>query len=190
MQINEQQHKAADEIVELIVTELGKNRAVHPPTAIISCARIAGSFLFRSFNFSLKDAAPGNPVLSEQANEKGPDLINIMGWMLHSLGIDIDGNKVNESSMAESDLKFLDSLNLLQNKAAQIMNQNKLDFEQMAYCCAMATAFIVKECQHDLSVESGFNTAIYGFIEGTKTFPPELSAPASRKKGFFSFWKK
>ena len=175
MDITKPQHKAAGEIVELIAEKLGENRAIHPGTAIGSCARLAGSFLFRSFNFPMKNIAPGNVVLSEQANEKGPELINILGSTLSSLGVNIENEKFNESSKAESNLSFVDALNLLQDKATEIMNYNKLSFEQMAYSCAMATAFIIKECQHHLSVESGFTTAIYGFIEGSKTYPPELS---------------
>jgi len=166
MQITEQQHKAAQKIFELIATELGKNRAVHPATAISSCARLSGSFMFRSFNLQLANVSPGNVVLSEEANEKGPILINFTGWMLNNLGINIDGKEFNKSSMTESNLSFLDTLKLLQNKAAEIMSQSKLDYEQMAYSCAMATAFVIKECQNDLEVQSGFNTATYSFIEG------------------------
>ena len=188
IQITEQEHKAANAIVELIATELGKNRAVHPVTAISSSARLSGSFMFRSFNFPVKDIAPGNPVLSEEANEKGPVLINILGWGLKNLGINIDNRKLNEFAKEESNLNFLDTLNLLQKKAAIIMDQNRLSFEQMAYSCAMATAFIIKECQHDLPVESGFNSAVYGFIEGSKTCPPEFANLPAKKKSIFRFW--
>ena len=189
MQITEQQHKAADQIIELIAAALGENRAIHPGTAITSCARLAGSFLFRSFNFPAKNISPGNVVLSDQANEKGPVLINILGWTLGNFDIHIDTNKLNEASKTESNLSFLDTLNLLQNKAALIMNKNKLNFEQMAHAFAMAAAFLIKECQQDLPVESGFNTAIYGFIEGSKTYPPEFLSPAVKRKNIFRFWK-
>jgi hypothetical protein len=64
----------------------------------------------------------------------------------------------------------------LQNKAAIIMNRNRLNFEEMAYSCAIATAFMINECQQDMPVESGFNGAIYGFIEGSKTYPPDLAS--------------
>ena len=189
MQITEQQHRAADEIIELIASKLGDNRAIHPGTAISSCARLAGSFLFRSFKFSMKDISPGTAVLSTEANEKGLVLINILGLTLSSLEVNIDSNKLNELPKGETKLDFLDALNLLQGKAVGIMNGQGLNFELMAYSCTMATAFLIKECQRDLAVESGFNTAIYGFIEGCKTCPPELSNSVKKKNGFFSFWK-
>ena len=189
MQFTEQQHTASSEIVELIAKELGENRAVDSVAAISSCARLTGSFMFRSFNLALKDVKLGNVVLSEEANEKWPELVNIVAWKLSTYGIEMDSKKVNDSPIAESKFNFLDNLNLLQNKAAAIMNKNKLDFEQMAYSCAVATAFVIKECQHDLTLESGFNTAIYGIIEGCKTYPPDLSDKSSKKKSIFSFWK-
>ena len=189
MQITEQQYEAANEIIELIAAALGKNRSIHPGTAISSCARLAGSFLFRSFNFPARNISPGNIVLSEQANEKGPVLINILGWTLSNFDINIDTSKVNEAAKAESNLSFIDTLNLLQNKAAIIMNQNKLNFEQISHACAMATAFLIKECQQDLPAESGFNTALYAFMEGSKTSPPELLNPTVKRKNIFRFWK-
>lgn len=189
MQITASQRKATDEIVSLIAAELGENRAIHPATAITSCARLAGSMLLRSFDFPAKDLSPGNVVLSEKANEKGPDLINILGFVLSNLGINIDNEKAGSSSPAESNLGFIDTLKLLQNKAVNIMNQNQLTFEQMAHSCAIATAFLVKECAQDLPAEQGFYTAVYSFIEGSKTWPPALSDAPPKKKGFFSFWK-
>ena len=71
MKITNEQNKAAGQIVELIASKFGKNRKIHPGTAITAGARLSGSFIFRSFNFSLKDIKPGTVVLSEQANEKG-----------------------------------------------------------------------------------------------------------------------
>ena len=189
MQITEQQHKASQKIVELISAKIGKNRAVHPATAISSCARLSGSFLFRSFNFQLANVSPGNAVLSDEANEKGHVLINFIGGMLNNLGVNINGEELEEQPVEESNLSFLDTLNLLQDKAAEIMIENKLDYEQIAYSCAVATAFIIKECQNDLAVQSGFNTAIYSFIEGSKTYPPEFPKLKSKKKSIFNFWK-
>jgi len=189
MQITEQQQHAASAIVELIVTALGKDRAIHAGTAITSCAVLSGSFLFRSFNISMENISPGNVVLSEEANQKGPVLINVLAWTLSNFGVDLDNNKINKAPKAESNLEFLDALHLLQHKAAAIMEQHKLDFEQMAYSCAMATAFIVKESERDLKIESGFNTAVYGFIEGSKKWPPGFSQEQPKKKSIFKFWK-
>lgn len=175
MQISHEQNKAASEIVDLIAAQLGdKNGAVHPATVITASARLAGSFLFRSFDFPNQNISPGTPVLSEIANEKGSALIGVLSSMLNHFGVDIDSSSLKQAQKGESKLGFLETLKILQDKALVIMENNQLNFEQMAYACSMATAFLIKECKSELSLESGFNTAIYGFIEGTKTFPPEL----------------
>ena len=189
MQITKEQNEAAGSIVELIANAFGKNRQIHPATAIAAAARLAGSFMFRSFNFNLSNATPGSPVLSQEANEKGPVLINVLGVTLENFGINLDAGKMNNSSNVASNLTILETLQRLQDQAHVIMNRNNLTQEQMAYSCAMATAFIIKECQNDLPVESGFHTAVYGFIEGSKTFPPEFGTPKSKKKSIFNFWK-
>ncbi len=173
MQITEAQNKAAGSIVELIVSRIGNNRQIQPGTAIAACARLAGSFMFRSFNLKLNNVSPGSVVLSEEANEKGPVLINVLGGTLNNFGINPDPVKMNSTSNADSNLSFLETLERLQDQAQVIMSQNNITQEQMAYSCAMATAFIIKECQNDLPVESGFHTAVYSFIEGSKTYPPD-----------------
>ncbi len=189
MQISKEQHRAAEEMLELIATALGKNRAVHAATAIASCARLAGSCMFRSFNHQMTTAAAGTVVLSEVANEKVPLLINVTGYTLDNLGITIDQKDLEKSVAATSNLGFLETLTLLQHKAAAIMDKNKLDYEQMAYACALSTAFLIKECERDLPAPAGFNTAIYGFIEGSKTYPPEFADTVPKKKSIFTFWK-
>ncbi len=189
MQITTEMNKAAGSIVDLIANRIGEKREIHPATAISAGARLAGSFLFRSFNLQLNNASPGTAVLSEQANEKGPVLIGILGSVLESFGVNPDPGKMKSTSKAESNLNFMEIIDRLQNPAQELMNQYSLGQEQMAYCCAMATAFIIKECQGQLPVESGFHTAVYGFIEGSKTYPPDLSVSQPKKKSIFKFWK-
>lgn len=189
MNIANEQNKAAVEITELIANNFGTNRRIHPGTAISAGARLAGSFVFRSFNFNLNDIKPGTAVLSEQANEKGPILINVLGASLSNFGLNLDKDLISKSSKVDSNISFIETMNNIQSAAHDIMKQNNLNYEQMAYACAMATALIIKECKAELSIESGFNTAIYGFIEGSKTCPPLLNTNTSVKKRFLKFWK-
>ncbi len=121
--------------------------------------------------------------------KKGLILFNFLQWLLKISGTDIDKHKLSQFPKAESDLNVMDTLNLLQNKAMVIMNQYKFSFEEMAFVCAMSTAFIINECKKQLAVESGFNTAVFGFIEGSKTFPPPFSNESGKTKNIFKFWK-
>jgi len=189
MQITKEQDIAAGEIVDLIADKIGTNRLIHPGTAISTGARLAGSFMFRSFNFNLKDIKPGTVCLSEQANEKGPMLIGVLGTTLSNFGLQLNKEAMSTTAKADSNLSFAESMNIVQEAAHEIMKRNKLNLEQMAYACAMATAFVIKESKTDLSIESGFHTAVYSFIEGSKTCPPVLGGEAPVKKGFFGFWK-
>jgi len=137
----------------------------------------------------LNNVSPGSVVLSEEANEKCAILINVLRGTLSNFGVNLDAGKMNSTSNVESNLSFLETLERLQDQAQVIRSQNNLNREQMAYSCAMATAFIIKECQNDLPVESGFHTAVYSFIEGSKTYPPDYGTTQSKKKSIFKFWK-
>ena len=188
MNILEKQNKATGEIVDLIASSIGKNREVHSATAIITSARLSGAFLFKSFGLNIEDAKPGTAVLSQQANEEGPELINVIGAVLSNLGVTIDNAKMESAEIQKSELEFLQSLEATQTKANGIMKKYGFKEKEMAIACAMSTAFIIQQCQNDVNVESGFNTAVYGLIEGSKTVPPEMAELTTEPKKWYKFW--
>lgn len=188
MKISENQNKVTGEIVDLIASAIGKNRAVHSATAIATSARLSGAFLFKSFGLNVPDAKPGTAVLSNQANEEGPELINVIGAVLANLGVTIDNQKMESAEIKKAELDFLESLNATQTEAIKIMENHKLSPKEMSIACAVSTAFIIEQCKNDLSVESGFKTAIFGLIEGSKTVPPQTDKTKSEQKKWYKFW--
>ena len=176
MEITTNQNKAVNEIVELIATKIGnEKREVDPIEAISTTARLAGSFMFRSFNFEINDPKPGSVILSENANVKGPELVNITYGMLNNFGITVDSEKVQNGAQDASKISFVDAINLVQNEALDIMKKYDLSYEKLAQSAAIATAFMIQQSKNIVS-ETGFGTAIYYYIEGSKTYPPEFSA--------------
>lgn len=180
MEITNNQNKAVNDIVEMVVAVIGNgSREIDTTEAISSTARLAGSFLFRSFGFEINDAKPGTVMLSEVANTKGPQLVNITQAVLQNFGIQIDNSKMSSGNQKQAESNFVDIINKVQNPALEIMEKNDLSYEQMAQSGAIATAFIIQQ-SGNITPEEGFGTAIYHYIEGTKTYPPEFSS-ASKK---------
>jgi hypothetical protein len=179
MNISKEQNEAVNDIVELIAPKLGnETRELNIVDAISTCGRLAGSLLFRSFNFEIENAKPGSVMLSENANIKGPELINITHFVLQNFGITIDNQKMNGSSGEETKIEFLDAINLVQNQALEIMDKYKLSYEQLAHSTAIATAFIIQQSPN-IPAETGFGKAIYHYIEGSKTYPPDFIKPTT-----------
>jgi len=188
MNISNEQNTAAGQIVDLIAGGTGATREIHPETAIASCANLAGSLLLRSFKFDLTKHAPGTILLSNEANENFPKLVNILAAFLEKSGITLDKSKLGGAASnggAEPKLKFLQSLELIQGRAIDIAQRNRLNFEEASISATLATAFIVKECTRNIAPEIGFNVAVYSFIEGSKTVPPQLE---SKDKPWYKLW--
>lgn len=199
MEISKIQQKAAEQLISIIANGVGQNKVVNLPTAISTAARLSGSFLLRSFEFNLEDIKPGTALLSNEANEQSPGLINVIGGVLTSFGIEIDHEKMNSAVLQEPQLEFLPSLEATQKGAHKIKDSYKLNNKEMAISCAIASAFFIEQAKDDFSIESGLNTAIYGLIEGSKTMPPAMetvtkplskttSEAKSKIKKWYQFW--
>ena len=179
MEITKNQNDAVNDIVEMVVNVIGNgSREIDTTEAISSTARLAGSFLFRSFGFKIGDAKPGTVMLSEDANTKGPQLVNITHAVLHNFGIQIDNNKMSNGNQKHADSNFVDVIGRIQSPALEIMKKNDLSYEQMAQSSAIATAFIIQQSSN-ITPEEGFGIAIYHYIEGSKTNPPDFDLKAN-----------
>jgi hypothetical protein len=79
--MSNEQHKAliaaADFFTQSARKLLTVDGRLHAETLIASVARMAGSLMYRSFNFD-QTIEPGTGVLSDQANIHGPKLMNDM----------------------------------------------------------------------------------------------------------------
>lgn len=176
MQITKNQNEAVNDIVEMVIKVIGNGcREIDTTEAISSAARLAGSFMFRSFAFKINDAEPGTAILSEEANIKGQQLVNITYAVLQNLGVQIDNNNMSMSNHKLSESNFIDVIRKIQNPALEIMKKRNLTYEQMAQSAAIATAFIIQQ-SNSIKPEEGFGTAIYHFIEGSKTYPPDSNS--------------
>jgi hypothetical protein len=171
--LSQQQIEAAQEFVETTIETLKTERGVHAETAVAGTARMAGTFLFRSFNFPLKDAKPGQPVLSDQANEQGSRLIQILGGVLEHAGIKLDKEQLGKTSGAENQplLSFLETQKRLEPKYSAINTRLGLSLQDAADSAAVATALLIQQCAQILDPNIAFGIAVYGFIEGSKTVP-------------------
>jgi hypothetical protein len=178
MEITKNQNEAVNDIVEMVVSVIGNgSREIDITEAISSTARLAGSFLFRSFGFKINDVKPGTVMLSDEANMKGPQLVNITHAVLNNFGIQIDNNKMSGGSQKHAESNFLDIISKVQVPALAIMKKRELSFEQMAQSAAIATAFIIQQSSN-ITPEEGFKIAIYHYIEGSKTNPPDIISEA------------
>lgn len=173
LELTQPQIDAAREFANAVIAAFKTERGVHAETAVAGAARMAGTFLLRSFNLPAGAIAPGDVVLSEQANEAGPGLVVTLGGALGELGIPIDAGRLPESTgkASEPALAFLDSQRRLEPDFEAIRRRYTLSREEAAAAAAIAAAFLIHQGAAVLDPHAAFNVAVYGFIEGTKTAP-------------------
>ncbi len=142
-------------------------------TVIGSVARMAGSFLFRSFGLPLTGIKPGSVVLSEQANQQGPRLVQILAGVLQGLGVQLDTSRLAAVQATTRGQKesFLQTQEALETRFAAIRDQCGLSDAEAAESAAVATAVLIKNCSQLLDPHVAFGLAVFAFIEGAKTAP-------------------
>ncbi len=176
--LNDAQLQAASEFGTEALQAFDQGGTFPAETVIGSVARMAGSFLFRSFELPLTGIQPGAVVMSEQANQQGPRLIQILSAVLRSVGVDLDPSKLSASQHAAKGLNvsFLETQGFLEERFAAIRDKYELEDGEAADSAAVATALLIKNCSKLLDPHVGFSLAVHGFIEGSKTAPGGVSA--------------
>jgi hypothetical protein len=164
---------AAREFAVTVAAALKLPQGWHPPTVIAGCARMAGTYLFRSFGLKLTGVAPGQAVLSVEANQHGPALLQYMATVLGGLGIQIANAPPSASAAATAKptREFLDTQRLLEPLFAPIHAKFDLTMPQAARAAAGATAVLIYQFTQNFDPNLGFGVAAYGITEGSKTAP-------------------
>jgi hypothetical protein len=170
---SKQQMDAAGEFANATIAALKVGEGVHPPTVIAASARMAGLYLFRSFGFDAADVAPGKIVLSTEANEQAPLLMQITAGVLARVGIKIPDSPPGrpEDPTTKPPLELLDTQKKVEPGYAPIKAKFAFSDEEASQSVAVATALLIRHCAKVLDPSIAFGIAVYGFIEGAKTVP-------------------
>lgn len=173
MALTQAQLNAAGEFGTTAMQAFDQGGTFPAETVIGSVARMAGSFLFRSFRLPLTGIQPGSVVLSEQANQQGPRLIQLLGSVLQGVGVKLDQSKLSAAQATVRGLKesFLETRTALEAEFSAIRDKHGLSDSEAADAAAVATAVLIKNCSSLLDPHVAFSLAVYGFIEGSKTAP-------------------
>ena len=184
------QFAAAKRYVDIVVREFRTDKGVHAETAIAAAARMAGTFLFRSFNFPLKDIEPGSAVLSDAANDHGPLLIQTLGAALNALRVELDQSKLSGGVPDDNrpHVTLTETQARVESSFRDVSARLGLTAEQSAHACALAAAQLIQLSAGALDPNIGFSVAAYGFVEGAKTAPVPFDQVVAKKRPWYRFW--
>ena len=149
---------SAQEYANVTIGALQIPGGVHPPTLVAACARMAGTYLFRSFGLKLKGAQPGQAVLSVEANEQSPMLLRVTAGTLSTLGITVASAPT--SPLVDERVKpiheFLHTQRLLEPLFSPVQSKYGLTPRQAAQGAAMATAILIHHFAKHLEPTAAF----------------------------------
>jgi hypothetical protein len=157
--LSQPQKAAAETFVNVAIEALKTDRGVHAETAVASLARMAGTFMFRSFALPLSDVAPGQIVLSDAANENGPRLVQALIATLAHFGFNLDRATLDASVASPASaplLGFLDTQRKLEPTFVAIKNRLGLSYQEAADSAAVATALLICQSASVLEPHTAF----------------------------------
>ncbi|HWA17077.1 MAG TPA: hypothetical protein VG817_11620 [Gemmatimonadales bacterium] len=179
-EITEAQVKASGPLADATMQALANDHGIHAETAVSAIARSAGMYLFHSFGLPAAGISPGDPVLSELANERGPLLLHTLQAGLQGLGLTAGQPQRDPLETNPPQLSLLDTQQRLEPRLTPMAAASGFTTEQMAHACALATALMIYRTRSVLDSSVAFGVAAYGVVEGTKTMPIPLSLPLKR----------
>jgi len=174
--LSKSQMDAAGEFANAAIAALKVPGGIHPATVIAASARMAGTYLFRSFELNLQGVKPGQIVLSVQAAEREGELIQVALGSLARFGIKVASAPQETLSNPQNKpvLAFLETQRKVEQEYFPICRKFNLSAEQAAHSAAAATALLIRHCAKALDPNVAFGLAAFGFVEGTKTAPDSL----------------
>jgi hypothetical protein len=179
--LSKPQMDAAQAFANAAVSALHDGGKMHAGTVVAGSARMAGTYLFRSFGLELRGVKPGHAVLSEPADARGPVLIQIAAGILDRLGIKLDSaaGGALASSPQQPRREFLQTQMTLKPDFAPIKDRFASSKPEAAQAGAVATALLIRHCAKVLDPNTAFAIAALGFVEGTKTAPEPVHLVSS-----------
>jgi hypothetical protein len=156
-------------------------QGVHAETLVAAAARMAGTMLFRSFGLDSGDLRPGSVVLSEQANRRGPLLMETMFATLRRLGhtdLEQDDLKGARETTALSRLSLAETQRRLEPWYRKTQEVCGLSLAEAAGAGAIATALVIHDSGAVLDLHAACAIAVYGMVESLKTVPATFDGGA------------
>lgn len=185
MQITKNHIEAMNDLLKMVEPWIEKGPDDINSTEPISIlAILAGSFLFRSFEFKLDNLNPGSVINihSEWEQSKEKELIVITQSSLELIDVETDLNTlILNNQYKEQKTNFIDIISKVQEPALQIMKKYNLTYDQMAQSAAIATSYYIQQREKN-TIEEGFKTAIYYYFVGSRTCPPDFAENILNKK--------
>jgi len=185
MQITKNHIEAMNDLLKMVEPWIEKGQDDINSTEPISIlAMLAGSFLFRSFEFKLDNLNPGSVINihSELEQSKEKELIVITQSSLELIDVETDLNTlILNNQYIEQKTNFIDIISKVQEPALQIMKKYNLTYDQMAQSAAIATSYYIQQREKN-TIEEGFKSAIYYYFVGSRTCPPDFAENILNKK--------
>ncbi len=166
--------EAAELLREALRKLVASPQGVHAETLVASAARMAGTMLFRSFGPTGAEPAPGSVVMSDQANQRGPLLMQTMFATLRRLGhsdLDEANLKGARETTALSRLSLAETQQRLEPWYRKTKQVCGLSFAETAGAAAIATALVIHDSGAVLDVHRACAIAVHGMVESLKTVP-------------------
>ena len=128
LELGQKLSDSAREYANLAISSLKVSGVVDPPTVIAACARMAGTYLFRSFDLKLPNVQPGQAVLSVEADQHAPMLVRTAAGILTTLGIALPSSPpaTAYNSRTTPIQSFLETQQLLEPLFSPIQSSTRL----------------------------------------------------------------
>jgi len=170
---NVAQIQAARDFNQAIISKLATENGVHAETAISAASRMAGTLLIHASGLPLDNFKPGSPILSDNMNERGQEMLKVVDQTLDLLKVPFDATKLDYDLPPDHSplMELLETQSLLEEPFRAVLTRHGLTAQQGAYAAAISTAMLIQQCSGILDPHVAYVIAAYGMVQAVKTVP-------------------
>ena len=170
--------EAATEVLKIFDRDFRTPQGVHPGTVLSAAAWLAGTSLYRSFEYS-QSPEPGTVMLSEKANREFPKLLDLFTYYMFKGGTQIKPEHfiLETPETLKPRKTILQVQETHQDEYNAIMKKHNLDYLDGARAGIIACAMLFNyHCvkRQDLDPRIGAGIISMGVVTGAKTAPVPL----------------
>ncbi len=172
--------RASAELITIIINKLRNEQGMHLPTVIAAPSVLAGLALLRATDADLSGMPPGMPVLVDEVNDGGTNLVAFMSMLSGMMGLDPDSGWNDEvPDNCQSHMSLIELESTFEQPFIDLADSLAVPVRWRPHLAALAALKLMIMGRNVLNTDTGKALILSNVVAACKMVPygPQAAPP-------------